>query len=165
MIDSAVILRSILILIIFFIGGCGAYEDHDLRGGRECVPAAEQNYCRVSMVSLIAHPERYAGNNVSVSGFLASGSVPQALYLSREAWLSGDTASSITVAAADERVKEVMGNSEATFVVLSGSINSQSDQGAMGGRMRMDVERIGVLFKASETDMAERKMTEGFESR
>lgn len=118
----------------------------------------EDVYCRVSIVSLISSPEKYAGVSASVSGFMAKGVIPNALYLSRESWLSGDTASAISLGAGNEVVSRNMAAADANFVVVFGSIEAQAASGAGGPALRMNVERLVVLFEAAEMDHAEQKL-------
>lgn len=147
--------------IIALLMGCGAGREGMDGRAVDCVRRVpEDAYCRVSMVSLISNPEKYAGTSAGISGFMAKGVIPTALYLSRESWLSGDTASAISLGAGTEAMSNSMTAADATFVLVFGSIEMQSARGVGDPALKMDVERLVVLFKASETDHAERKLKE-----
>jgi hypothetical protein len=67
----------------------------DVPAGEPLCDAGEKAHCLVSLVALVANPQKFKGVNVQLIGFATLGFERNALYLSREAAEVADSSSAI----------------------------------------------------------------------
>jgi hypothetical protein len=95
----------------------------------------------VSMVRLIAVPEKYAGRQVQVLGFLSIAEEEEALYLSQEDYLHGVATSSLSLRlAGDQRNRAKALNLK--YVLVEGTLSLQKGPFKWGNATIVNVHRL-----------------------
>lgn len=110
----------IAVALSLMLLGCQSSEGS---GTPRCDPYdAAKVACEVSMVAVLANPDLYEFKDIAVSGFLGGDSTPGTLYLSREAWATGDDSSALLLASEDAGVRESGARFKFAHVVVSGRL-------------------------------------------
>ena len=146
--DEAPYMRRVLIgfaatSLLTFSVSAGAHDlaDHDVPA---CV-GGPKSVCEIALAAALAQPRQLNGKAVMTVGYLARYRDELRLYLSEDASLVGDTASSILVTGTQQLGDEVLAKMAESYVRLVGAyvFDGSDDR----GKARIAVERAYVLMR------------------
>ena len=146
--DEAPCMRRLLISfavssLLAFSVNAGAHDvaEHDVPA---CV-GRPKAVCEIALTAALAQPRQLNGKAVMTVGYLARYRDELRLYLSEDARLVGDTASSILVTGTQQLGDEVLAKMGESYVRLVGAylFDGSDDR----GKARIAVERAYVLMR------------------
>jgi len=112
---------------------------HLTDGATESLSAGLQEYLPVSIVNLLAAPDRYDGRAVAVSGFVSLKFEDEALYLHREDWQRGLTRNAVWLSM-NSNLRSTAKKFDRRYATVKGVFSSvQSGHGGLfGGTVTVD---------------------------
>ena len=146
--DAAPYMRRVLIgfaglSLLTFSVSASAHDvvDHDASA---CI-GGQKSVCEIALAAALARPRKLNGNTVMTVGYLARYRDELRLYLSEDARLVGDTASSILVTGTEQLGGEVLTRMSESYVRLVGGylLDGYDDR----DKARIAVERAYLLMR------------------
>ncbi|MCD9125997.1 hypothetical protein LUR55_09375 [Luteimonas sp. C4P040a] len=151
------------ILLVFaalgiLLSGCG--KDIDSAAENEqCKPYEKAGVpCHVPIAAVFAEPQSFLSTDIQVFGFLASGSTPASLFMSRESWAMGDQASSMRLESAVPDVLTSFQDANVSYVAVSGRLTAGRRPEARQPYLTLTVTDVVNLFEADDLSKHEQTL-------
>jgi len=155
--------KSIRISLFFLLPcvllACQPRSEIGVTESDQCGPyVSAKTPCHVALAAVIATPERFLSTDIQVFGFLASGAAPLSIYISREAWASGDTASAIKIESANSIVEGKLRSADPAFVAVSGRLAVGKRPGTRQPFLTLTATDATKLFEPQNLSDRERRL-------
>lgn len=137
-----------LSLIALSIGASASTRDE--RGNADCF-RYERGICEIALSVALAHADRLDEETISVVGYLGRHKDELRLYLTEDAGLVGDVASSIRIRGIDQSVDDDLEKMAEAYIRIIGVL--RRDRAREGDKTQVAVQRSVLLMRSSGRDV------------
>lgn len=152
--------RLIVLSLILLSIGAGA-STRDETGAADCFRLS-RGVCEVALIVVIAHADRFDERTINLVGYLGRHKDELRLYLTEDAALVGDVASSIRIQGVGQSVIDDLEKMEEAYIRIIGVL--RRDRAHEGDQTQVSVQRSVLLMRPDGRD-AVRKILELEQSR